>query len=86
MKYDFSHPDAPDIWYVIVPDDLPQKYDWMPCLETGGFDLTIGKQYRNIGYSSMGDRLWVIDNNDKLILVNLKCFIDHGREKRSQNI
>lgn len=47
----------------------------MPCLETCGFYLTVGKQYRNIGYSSMGDRITVFDDNNKMILVNLKCFI-----------
>jgi hypothetical protein len=77
MKYDFSHPDALNTWAVIVPDEYPQKFDWMPCLETGGFNLTVGKQYRNIGYSSMGNRLWVIDDKEKLILVNLKCFINY---------
>jgi hypothetical protein len=86
MKYDFNHPDYSDTWYVIVPDDQPQKGDMMPCLASCGYDLTIGKSYKNIGYSSMGDRLWVADDNNKLVLVNLKCFINYGSEKRSQNI
>jgi phosphomevalonate kinase len=75
MKYDFSYPDYPDNWILNVPNDLPQKFEWMPCLETCGFYLTVGKQYRNIGYSSMGDRITVFDDNNKMILANLKCFI-----------
>lgn len=77
MIYDFSHPDVPDSWTLNVPDDNPQKFEWMRCLETGGFNLTVGKQYQNIGYSSLGNRLWVIDDKNKLVLVNLKCFINY---------
>jgi hypothetical protein len=75
MKYDFSHPDSPDTWYVLVPDDLPQKFQKMICLESCGFDITVGKEYINIGYSSLGDRITVFDDNDHMILVHLKCFI-----------
>jgi hypothetical protein len=75
MKYDHSHPDAPDIWSVIVPDYLPQKGDKMICLDACGFDLTVGKEYLNIGWSAMGDRLNVFDDNNKMILANLQCFI-----------
>jgi len=75
MIYDFSHPDYPNTWILTVPDDQPQKFDMMKCLETSGFNLTVNKEYRNIGYSSMGNRLWVFDDNDNLVLVNLKCFI-----------
>jgi len=75
MKYDFSHPDTPNTWFLIVPDDQPQKGDMIPCIEIGNHKLTIGKQYRNIGYSSMGNKIWVADDNNKLILADLKCFI-----------
>ena len=75
MKYDFSHPDCPDVWTLTVPDNLPQKFNMMPCIATGTYKLTVGKTYRNIGWSSMGNMIWVFDDNDDLILVDFKCFI-----------
>ena len=82
IKYDFSHPDCPDTWAVYVPDNLPQKFDKMICLAACGFKLTVGKEYINIGWSSMGDRLNVFDDDNQLILANLQCFIKPELLKR----
>ena len=66
-KYDFSHPDAPDTWSVHVPDDRPQQYDKVTCINNDKFEgkLTVDKPYQILGFSSMGDMYFMEDDTKR---------------------
>lgn len=84
--YDFSHPDTSDEWKLTVPDELPQKFDKIPCINNEGFEdkLTIGKEYLIVGYSSMGDTLWIFGDNGEYNYYPLKCFWKKSNEELNQ--
>jgi hypothetical protein len=76
-EYDFSHPDLPEVSHKLnVPNHLPQKYDEMECVDNEEFEelLTIGKKYTNLGYSSLGDKVFVLCDNDRYRHVSTRCF------------
>lgn len=75
-EYDFSHPDSPDSWKVIIPDDQPQVYDKVICTSnTNNEDkLTIGKEYQIFGLSSMGDKYFISADDNRYDHYPIKCF------------
>ena len=83
--YDFSHPDVKDKWALRVPNELPQKFDDMKCIDNTGFEdsLVVGATYKNLGYSSMGDKVFIMDDNKEYNHVPLKCFWNEVNEAES---
>ena len=81
-KYDFSHPDAPDTWSVHVPDDRPQQYDKVTCINNDKFEgkLTVDKPYQILGFSSMGDMYFMEDDTKRYNHYPIKCFSDTPKE------
>ena len=75
-EYDFSHTDSQDSWKVIVPDDQPQQYDKVICTDNTNAEdkLTIGKEYQILGLSSIGDKYYINDDNNKLNYYPIKSF------------